>query len=129
MKNRLIAVLLAACAAFCARGDTWTDSDTGIEWTYFVSNGEASFTLKFGASGAVTAGGKFVTGQDKNGKDIVYSASCSTVLVPDAAGTRDACPYLVFLYFPPKAGKFDGYGVAIPLEWDGDGKKFIVVEP
>ena len=29
MKNRLIAVLFAACAALCARGDTWADPDTG----------------------------------------------------------------------------------------------------
>jgi hypothetical protein len=47
-----------------------------------------TISLKFAASGAVTASGKFVTGQDAKGKDIVYSASCSSVLVPeaDAAG-------------------------------------------
>ncbi len=85
--------------------------------------------LKFGASGAVTAGGKFVTGQDKNGKNIVYSASCSTVLVPDAARSATApyqsgdvtasAPYQVFLSFPPKAGKFDGYALELQLVWDG----------
>ena len=78
-----------------------------------------TITLKFAASGAVTASGKFVTGQDAKEKDVVYSASCSSVLVPEAdAGTRDACPYRIFLYFPPKAGKFDGYADEIPLVWD-----------
>ncbi len=76
-------------------------------------------TLKFAASGAVTASGKFVTGQDAKGKDIVYSASCSSVLVP--AGARDARPYrfALFLYFPPKAGKFEGYSDEVSLVWDG----------
>ena len=60
MKNSLIAVLLAACAALCARGDTWTDPETGIEWTYFVSNGEAS--LGSGTSSG-TAVDKSTTGE------------------------------------------------------------------
>ncbi|MBR1587767.1 MAG: hypothetical protein IJ658_05530 [Kiritimatiellae bacterium] len=77
-------------------------------------------TLKFAASGAVTASGNFVTGQDAKGKDIVYSASCSAVLVPEAdVGARDACPYRIFLYFPPKAGKFEGYADEVSLMWDG----------
>ena len=37
MKNRLIAVLLVAGAALCARGDTWTDPDTGYMWTYRIN--------------------------------------------------------------------------------------------
>ena len=97
--------------------------------------------LKFGAFGAVTAGGKFVTGKDMNGKNIVYSASCSAVLVPDAARSESA-PYQggtdetgetgetggtfsilhsqfsIYLYFPPKAGKFDGYAAEIQLVWE-----------
>ena len=78
-----------------------------------------TITLKFAASGAVTASGKFVTGQDAKGKDVVYSASCSSVLVPeaDAAGAGRP-PYRIFLYFPPKAGKFEGYADEIPLVWD-----------
>ena len=78
-----------------------------------------TITLKFVSSGAVTASGKFVTGQDAKVKDVVYSASCSSVLVPeaDAAGAGRP-PYRVFLYFPPKAGKFDGYADEIPLVWD-----------
>ena len=81
-------------------------------------------TLKFAASGAVTASGKFVTGKDANGKDVVYSSTCSSVLIP--AGVRDANPnqaseggYSVFLYFPPKDGKFDGYSAEVTLVWDG----------
>ena len=79
-----------------------------------------TITLKFAASGAVTASGKFVTGQDARGRDVVHSASCSSVLVPvaDSAGAGRP-PYRIFLYFPPKAGKFDGYSAVVPLAWDG----------
>ena len=82
-------------------------------------------TLKFAATGAVTASGKFVTGQDASGRDIVYSASCSSVLIPDGDSVRgapalpDALDFRVFLYFAPKAGKFDGYSDEVPLVWDG----------
>jgi hypothetical protein len=68
-----------------------------------------------------------VTGQDAKGKDIVYSASCSSVLIPDGDGVRgapalpDALDFRVFLYFAPKAGKFDGFADEIPLTWDGAG--------
>ena len=75
-------------------------------------------TLKFAATGAVTASGKFVTGQDASGRDIVYSASCSSVLIPDAMWP-DPSSGRVFLYFAPKAGKFDGFGDEIPFVWDG----------
>ena len=102
-----------------------------------------TITLKFAATGAVTASGKFVTRQDAKGKDIVYSASCSSVLIPDGDGVRispersehceamsleacapalpDALDFRVFLYFAPKAGKFDGFADEIPLIWDGAG--------
>ncbi len=73
-----------------------------------------TISLKFASSGAVTASGKFVTGQDAKGKDVVYSASCSSVLIPS-----DGDAYAVYLYFPPKAGKFDGYAAKISLVWDG----------
>ncbi len=98
--------------------------------------GANSFTVDFAssfggallltnASFVVTASGKFVTGKDAKGKDakgkdIVYSASCSSVLVPDAdeAGAG-RLPYRIYLYFPPKAGKFDGYADEISLVWNG----------
>lgn len=74
-------------------------------------------TLKFATSGAVTAVGKFVTGIDSRGKDIVYSASCSSVLLPVAEGdgSLSTINYAVFLYFPPKVGKFDGFAVKLAL--------------
>ncbi|MBQ0031430.1 MAG: leucine-rich repeat protein [bacterium] len=68
-----------------------------------VQVGEVLLTV--GANGAVTAKGTFVTGFDeKKQKDITYSASCSTVLIPTESEGR----YVVCLYFPPKAGRFDG---------------------
>lgn len=56
--------------------------------------------LKFAASGAVTA--KYL------------SYSCSTTLIPAGSNT-----YSVFVYFPPKTGKFDGYSAEIPVVWNG----------
>ena len=82
-----------------------------------------SISLKFASSGAVTASGKFVTGQNARGQDVVYSASCSSVLSPQ--GGDD---YTVYLYFPPKAGKFDGYTAEVSLVWDGDGEKFTLAD-
>ncbi len=72
--------------------------------------------LKFAATGAVTASGKFVTGQDAKGKDIIYSASSSSVLIPDSEVYYND-NHAVYLHFPPKAGKFDGYSVEVPLVW------------
>jgi len=74
-----------------------------------------TLTLKFASSGAVTASGKFVTGQNAKG-NVVYSASCSSVLIPE-----NEVHYTVYLYFPPKAGKFDSYAMKVPLEWNGSG--------
>ena len=71
-------------------------------------------SLKVGTAGAVTATGKFVTGQNAKGNDIVYSASCSTVLVPVAEDV-----FKLYLCFPKKNGKFDGVSMQAELEWDG----------
>ena len=73
-----------------------------------------TISLKFASSGAVTASGKFVTGKDARGKDVVYSANCSAVLIP-AGGNA----YTVYLHFPLKTGKFEGYAAEISLVWDG----------
>ena len=79
--------------------------------------------LKFAASGAVTVKGSFVTGvNERTGKDILYTASGSAVLAPqsepDETGVFDA---VVFIYLPPKVGKFDGYVRCINVRWMGDG--------
>ena len=67
---------------------------------------DGTVELTVGASGAVTAKGTFVTGFDeKKQKDVIYSASCSTVLIP----TETEGQYKVYLYFPPKSGKFGGF--------------------
>ena len=80
-------------------------------------------SLKFAASGAVTVKGSFITGiNEKTGKEILYSASGTAVLAPqrepDANGAFDA---VVFVYLPPKAGKFDGYVRCIGVRWTGEG--------
>ena len=63
---------------------------------------------------------QFRDGPGREGQGHCHSASCSAVLVPEAdAGARDARPYRIFLYFPPKAGKFEGYADEVSLMWDG----------
>ena len=59
--------------------------------------------LKFSSSGAVTA---------KLG-----AYSCSSVLIPVASPSTPN--FSLYLYFPPKAGEFEGYAAEIPLAWDG----------
>ena len=58
-----------------------------------------------------------MTGQNANGTDVIYSATCSSVLVPKAGDTAN---YQLYLYFPPKDGKFKGYAAEISLTWDGE---------
>ena len=79
-------------------------------------------TLKFSSSGTVTATGAFVTGVDAKGKDVIYSASCAATLIPQGGDY-----YCIYIYFPPKAGKFAGYSERINLSWDG--AAFAVVPP
>ena len=72
-------------------------------------------SIKFAAAGAITAKGVFTTGVDeKTNKPIVYSGSCSSVLIPEGGNQ-----YVAFVYFPPVAKKFGGYAAAIRLVWDG----------
>ena len=84
-----------------------------------------AISLKFAASGAVTASGKFVTGQGANGKDVVYSATCSSVLIPvaeeaDGNYSLSTVAYSLHLYFPPNDKKgFGGHVAEIALRWDG----------
>ena len=69
--------------------------------TQDVDGGE--LTLKVGASGTVSVTGRFVTGLDAKGLEIVYTATASSVLVP-----REAGGWKAIVYLPPKAGKFSG---------------------
>lgn len=64
-------------------------------------------SLKFATSGAVTAKGVFGP----------YSANCSTVLIPNDG---DGETYSVYLHFPMKSGKFDGYSAEVGLLWNGE---------
>ena len=76
-------------------------------------------TLKFASSGAVTAKGVFITGyDDKKMKDITYSASCSSVLIP-----AESEGFFLYLHFAPKSGKFDGCTTKVCVEWDGSSFK------
>ena len=93
--------------------DPWKDLATQMRGASFTLTDGVS--LKVGTFGAVTASGKFVTGQNAQGKDIVYSASCSTVLVPVTEND-----FGVYLCFPKKNGKFDGVAIQAELEWDGN---------
>ena len=81
-----------------------------------------TITLKFANTGAVTASAKFATGKDAKGKDVVYSATCTSALIPirdPELSTLNTRLYDVVLYFPPKAGKFEGRVLESRLAWDG----------
>ena len=81
-----------------------------------------TITLKFAASGTVTAAGKFEKSVDSKGKVSYYSVSASAVLCPQ--GDPDgygAFTGVVFVYFPPKAKTPlpDGYSACVWVRWDG----------
>ena len=71
-----------------------------------------TITLKLAASGVVTAKGDFVVGYDAaKQKNIVYSSSCSTVVISAEGG------YMVYIYFPAnEKKKFGGYSGVIWLK-------------
>ena len=78
-------------------------------------------SIKFAATGTIAAKGVFTTGFDaKTGKPIVYSGSCSSVLIPEGDSQ-----YVAFVYFPPVAKKFGGYAAAIRLVWNGSSFSFL----
>ena len=79
-----------------------------------------TITLKFFSSGAVTATGKFIAGyNERTGKPITYSATCSAVLIPEN-GETISDKFAVYLYFPPKVSSFDGCTIEVVLEWNGE---------
>ena len=77
--------------------------------------------LKFAASGAATAAGKFLLGTDAKGKEIVHSASCAAVVVPETEpDAQGAFKAVVHLYFAPNEKKgFAGAVRLVRLRWTG----------
>jgi len=51
--KKLMMLAVAVLASFIAMGDTWTDPETGIKWSYKVGGGEASVTDANPASGDI----------------------------------------------------------------------------
>ena len=114
-------VLFGGCVAWQNqwKAAEWKSVATGFAKAPVLAFGDMS--LKFASTGGVTAGGKFVMGKDANDKDIVYSASCSSTLIPVVGADEKLSTnyYRLFLFFPPKTGKFDGYATEVPLVWNG----------
>ena len=86
-----------------------------------LDENDGEMSLRFLASGKVAVKGSFVTGKDARGKDIVYPVSGSTVLAGPSIeqGDDGAVRVWAFVYFPPKPGKFAGYGNEWNMEWNG----------
>ena len=84
---------------------------------------ESTITLKFAASGAVTAVGNFVKSYSPTtGKPSYYSVSCSSVLCPLADPDEEgAFTGEVHIYYPPKAASplSDGYVECVEIRWTG----------
>lgn len=91
--------------------------------TFFVNSGGAvsesllsdtygTLAVRFSSSGTATVKGTFTTGVDaRTGKAVVYSATCSSVMIPEEDGT-----YRVFVYYPVKAGRFPGWCGTMAVE-------------
>ena len=86
--------------------------------TLRLEGDDYAIDLKFAATGAVAAKATFVTGYDeKKQKDVVYTASCSSVLIP-----QGGVDYCLYVYCPPKpSSKFNGHSERVSLSWNGDG--------
>lgn len=85
-----------------------------------------TLALKFASSGDVTASGKFTTGyNEKTKKAIVYSSTCSSVLIPCDKDDETVC-FAACLHFSSKTGSFNGCSLEILLEWDGG--EFLLAE-
>jgi hypothetical protein len=70
----------------------------------------------------VSVAGRFVIGVDSRGRDVVYSATCSSVLIPDETDedSLSANSYSLYIYFPPKKDKFGGFSANLSLVWNGE---------
>jgi hypothetical protein len=78
----------------------------------------ASIALKFASSGAVSAKGT-LSG---------YQASGSATIIPcELVGTDGSFDALVYVYFPPKAGKFNGYIECKEIRWNASTGSFQLI--
>ncbi|MGN0833330.1 MAG: putative Ig domain-containing protein, partial [Kiritimatiellia bacterium] len=120
-----------SCARFTGWWNGWKTAacrdvakaiDRATNLTYAVESPvPGTIRLSFGASGAVMAQGTFVVGENaRTGRDITYSASCSTVLCRQ----DDSNILTVFVCFPPKKHVFDGYFACLELAFDGENVVF-----
>jgi hypothetical protein len=78
-----------------------------------------SVSLRFASTGKISAKGVFVTGKDpRTQKDITYSVTGSAVLAGPRLPTGEEGVFRanVYIYFPPKSGKFAGYVSDFKLE-------------
>lgn len=92
-----------------------------------LPNDADKMTLKFAATGAVSVKGVFDMGLDARNRPVTYSATGSATLIPlsepeaEVEEKPDELSFYcgVFVYLPPKAGKFDGFATFIRLKWTG----------
>ncbi len=113
MTRKLIAVLLAACAALGARGNEWTDPETGYTWTYTIS-GKAAEICGVSPSPAGTLmipsklGGKTVA---RIGDNVFYYCTWLTsVKIPDCVtsigvSTFEGCSGITNVTIPDSVTK------------------------
>ena len=83
--------------------------------------------LKFASTGKITVKAVFVTGTDAEGNPTTrYATSGSAVLAGPriTAGPDGVFQAKVYIYLPPKLGKFAGYMSYFGLEWDEKNQKF-----
>ena len=87
-----------------------------------LDENDGTVTLKFASTGKISAKGVFVTGTDSKGNPIKFSTSGSAVLAGPRLPTGEEGVFRanVYIYFPPKKGKFAGYVSDFDLEWNGE---------
>lgn len=114
--------------AFTAYQDNWKHeplktvgkSISGTTQAFSVkdnSGNDGVLTLKFAATGKVTVTGVFTTGVDRNGKAIAYTATGSSVLIPE--GAAGGSSYCVYISLPPKSTRFSGYCARLSVAIEG----------